>query len=255
MVKEKILVFIFSLFAAVNAFANESFLKGYEEYKNKNFSEAQSQFSVGLQENPNNLAILLNLSLSYYQNNQKGMALGYLLKGNKLDPSFEPINQAIDVIKSQLKTNNIPQKESDFEFFRKAVLNKISLNSILTLTALSLLFSGYIWIQYFSRRKRANDEELDAPDFPVVGVIITAVFVVFSLFGFAKLYEEMTPRAVILAENTEVKIAPGVEQTQLFLLQEGSEVLVGQVQNEWVQVTYPGSYTGWVQKEKIFVIR
>ncbi len=60
---------------------------------------------------------------------------------------------------------------------------------------------------------------------------------------------------MIITENTEIKMAPGAEQAQLFVLQEGSEVLVGQIQNDWVQVTYPGSYTGWVSKEKIFLVR
>lgn len=255
MIRKVLLIVFFSILTTTNAWANESFLKGYEEYKKKNYSEAQSQFLKVLQENPNNLAVLLDLSLSYYQNNQKGLAMGYLLKANKLDPNFEPVNQSLEVVRSQLKANNVPQKESDFELFRKSVLNKISLNSILTLAALTLLFAGYLWIQYFSKRKKANDEELDLPDFPVIGVIISLVFIVFASLGLAKVYEEFTPRAVIITENTEIKMAPGAEQAQLFVLQEGSEVLVGQIQNDWVQVTYPGSYTGWVSKEKIFLVR
>ncbi|MCK6599030.1 MAG: SH3 domain-containing protein, partial [Bdellovibrionaceae bacterium] len=73
--------------------------------------------------------------------------------------------------------------------------------------------------------------------------------------GVAKIYEAYTPRAIVLVDNTSIKITPGQEQADLFVLNEGSEVLVGQIQNDWVQVTYPGSYTGWVLKEKIFLIK
>lgn len=253
MAKKILLIVYFSLIATTNA--NESFQKGLQEFKNKNFPEAQSQFGQALKENPNNLAILLNLGLAYYQLNQKGMSLAYLLKANKLDPGFEPVNSAINVVKKQLKENVVPQKESDFEYFRKAVLNKISLNAILSLAALTLLFSGFLWIKYFSTKKKSAEEELDAPDFPAIAVIISVAFLAMGLLGVAKIYEAYTPRAIVLTENTEVKLAPGQEQTQLFILQEGSEVLVGQIQNDWVQITYPGSYTGWVPKEKIFLIR
>lgn len=235
--------------------AGAHFKNGMNEYKNKNYTEAQSQFNQALDENPRNVAVLLNLGLTYYQLNQKGKALVYLLKGNALDPDFEPINQAIEVIRGQLKTNSLAQKNSYFEVFRNSILNKISLNIILALGAISLLFSGYLWIRYFSQKKKSFEQELDSPDFPAVGMIIFFLFILSAGLGLSKIIEAYSPRAIILSDNTQVKMAPGEEQSELFVLQEGSEVLVGQLQNEWVQVTYPGSLTGWVSKEKIILIR
>lgn len=255
MVNKILLIVYFYILSTTNAHAQGAFELGYQELLKKNHAEAQSHFLKALREEPGNLAVLLNLSLTYYHLNQKGMALGYLLKANKLDPHFETVNQAINVIKAQLKPNSVPQKESDFEFFRKMILNKITLNLILAAAAITLFLSGWIWIRYFSKRKIALDEDSDFPELPIPGIILSLLCGCFILLGIAKLYEALTPRAVVIAESIEVKITPGNEQAQLFTLQEGSEVLVGQMQNDWVQVTYPGSYTGWVPTTNIFLIR
>ncbi|MCB0369255.1 MAG: hypothetical protein KDD45_07300 [Bdellovibrionales bacterium] len=250
----KLLIIVyFSLLATSHA--SDFFQKGLEFYRSKNYPEAQSQFSEALKENPRNLAVLLNVGLTYYQMDQKGLALGYLLKANKLDPEFTPVNEAILTLKSQLKENSVPKKESDFEYFRTAILNHITLNAILALGAISLLFSGFLWIRFLAEKKKSIEEELEPPELPVIGVVISFIFVLSSVLGVGKIYESYTPRAVITGENTDVKMAPGKEQSDLFVLQEGSEVLVGQIQNDWVQITYPGSYTGWVSKDKIFLIR
>lgn len=242
-------------FVSISVSAGESFSKGLSAYNQKQYEEARSQFSEALKENPQNVAVMLNLALSFYQLGQKGMALGYLSKAVKLDPAFQEAVTAIEFVKKDLKSNAVPSKESTYEYFNKTIASQISLNMVLFFAAFTLLFSGFLGIRYLANRKKAHDEELDSPDFPVVGVVFLVLFLFSGLVGAAKIHEAYTPRAIVLADSTSIKLTPGQEQADLFVLNEGSEVLVGQIQNDWVQVTYPGSYTGWVLKEKIFLIK
>ncbi len=247
------IVLIFILHVST-VFAESNFEKGLNAYKEKKFAEAQVSLSAALEETPTNLAVLNNLAMTHYELNQKGKALAYWLKALKLDPGFEEAHQGVTFVRSKLTPNAFSVKDSDFESFRKSFLKDLSLNVLFALTALTFLVAGFQWIRYMGAMKRASNDESTPPPVTIISVAFSLLFVLSVGTLFLKVWDQLTPRAIVIKEKVELKMAPGTDQNKLVELNEGTEVEIGVTKNDWVQVKIPGNYSGWLNKDDIQII-
>lgn len=234
--------------------AQSNFEKGLSAYQAKDYAEAQIHLIAALEESPNNLAVLNNLALTLVELNQKGKALAYWLKALKLDPTFEEAQKGVAFVRSKLAQNAFSVKDTDFQSLRKSLLTDLSLNLLFGLTALTFLVSGMQWIRYLSQVKKANQEESASPPVSLVSIAFSVLFVGCTLILALKLWDHLTPRAIVIKEKVELKIAPGADQSKIVELNEGTEVDVGLVKDTWVQVKIPGNYSGWLNKADIQII-
>jgi len=230
------------------------FEKGLAAYQAKNYAEAQTNLSASLEESPNNLAVLNNLALTLLELNQKGKALAYWLKALKLDPGFEEAQKGAAFVRSKLASNAFSVKETDFESLRKSLLTGLSLNFMFGLTAITFLVAGLQWIRHLSQVKKATQEEAAPPPVSLVSIAFSTIFVLCAVTLSLKMWDHLTPRAIVIKEKVELKIAPGADQSKIVELNEGTEVEIGLVKDVWVQVKIPGNYSGWLNKEEIQII-
>ncbi|MBL7544999.1 MAG: hypothetical protein JNL11_14375 [Bdellovibrionaceae bacterium] len=248
-----ILVF-FLMITATNGWAQSNFEKGITAYNAKNFVEANSALSAALEEAPNNLAVLNNLALTQYELNQKGRALASWLKALKLDPSFEEAQKGVAFVKTKLSPNAFSVKDTDFESLRKSLLTGLSLNLLFGLAALTFLVSGIQWIRHLSGLKKAVQDEVAPPPVTLLSITFSFLFVCCTVLLSLKVWDHLTPRAIVVKEKVELKIAPGADQSKIVELNEGTELEIGIVRDSWVQVKIPGNYSGWLNKEEIQII-
>lgn len=242
------------LLIAFGSGAQASFEKGLTAYQEKNFAEAQAHLTTALEESPNNLAVLNNLALTLIELNQKGKALACWLKALKLDPSFEEAQKGATFVRAKLAPNTFSVKDTDFESLRKTLLTDLSLSWLFGLTALTFLVAGLQWIRHLSLVKKATQEEAASPPVSVVSMAFSALFIFCAFILALKMWDHLTPRAIVIKEKVELKIAPGADQSKIVELNEGTEVEVGLVKDAWVQVKIPGNYSGWLNKEEIQII-
>lgn len=242
------------LLMTLNAFGQSNFEKGLSAYNDKKYAEAKESLSAALEENPNNLAVLNNLALTYFELNQKGKALAFWLKALKLDPTFEEAEKGISYVRSKLTPNSFSVKETDFESLRKSVLSGLSLNLLFALTAFTFLITGFHWIKHASYVKRSLNDETAVPPISILSIVFSLLFVLCVGTLFLKTWDHLTPRAIVIKEKVDLKIAPGADQSKIVELNEGSEVDIGVIKEEWVQVKIPGNYSGWLNKEDIQII-
>ncbi len=242
------------MLTALGSGAQSSFEKGLTAYQAKNYPEAQANLAAALEESPNNLAILNNMALTQVELNQKGKALAYWLKALKLDPNFEEAQKGVTFVRSKATPNSFSIKDTDFESLRKSLLTGLSLNLLFGLTALTFLVAGLQWIRHLSQVKKANQDEATPPPVSLVSIAFSIIFVGCALILALKMWDHLTPRAIVIKEKVELKIAPGADQSKIVELNEGTEVEVGVVKDVWVQVKIPGNYSGWLNKEEIQII-
>lgn len=242
------------MLTAFSSGAQSNFEKGLNAYQAKNYSDAQINLTAALEKTPNNLAVLNNLALTLVELNQKGKALAYWLKALKLDPNFEEAQKGVTFVRSKLAPNAFSVKDTDFESIRKSLLTGLSLNLLFGLTAITFLVVGVQWIRHLSQVKKANQDETAPPPISLVSVAFSIIFIGCSLVLILKLWDHLTPRAIVIKEKVELKIAPGVDQSKIVELNEGTEVEIGLVKESWVQVKIPGNYSGWLNKEEIQII-
>lgn len=229
----------------------EHFRRGTKSYQEKKFEDAILNFEKALELHPENATVLTDLGLSYYQIKKMGLSIAMFRRALFIDPSQSVAEAGLKFVSSQLEVKEIPHQIETYERLRSTVLNSVSLNGFHGLTLLFLFSSGFILLRYFGRRRKAFELEEAPPATPVIGLVILTGFLASVFFTCLKFYDTTIPRATIVAEKVSAQIAPGEDQSALFDLYEGFEVIIRNVANGWIQVSYPGGLTGWVKKDSL----
>ena len=228
------------------------FQSGVAHYRAGKFEEALVAFKDALRLDPDNVQVLTNLGLTQYQLGKKGEAVALLRKARTLDPLFSTPQAALSFILPQLDVKEIPHEIQFWETVRSEFLIPFSLTGFLGLTALCFFAFGWVGLAFFGRRRRALKENLNPPAFPVSLVFITVIFMAIASLTIMKFFDLQIPRATVVVEKATIFSAPSDQAVALYDIYSGLEVVLHQTSDEWVQVTYPGASTGWIQKNNIY---
>jgi tetratricopeptide (TPR) repeat protein len=221
-------------------------------YRAAKYEEALAAFNKALELNPRNVQVLTNLGLTKYQLGKKAEAIALLRKARSLDPSFSTPQASLAFILPQLDVKEIPHEIQLWETIRNDLLVPISLNAYLSLTALCFFAFGWLGISFFSQRKKALRDEQNPPAFPLILILIAFIFIGSASLTAMKVFDSQIPRATVIAEKATVFSAPTDQAVALYDIFAGLEVIIHQVNDQWIQVTYPGASTGWVQKNQVY---
>lgn len=229
------------------------FNKGTQSYKEKKFEQARDLFSQAVQKDPNNVVGLTNLALSQFQLGNKAHSLGLLRKVLALDPDEATAKAALKFVLSQTEIREIPHQIEAYESLRSQFLAPFSLATYLFLTALFLFVSGWSLLSYMGHRNKAVKEEQAMPRLPIFGIVTGIIFGLVLTLAILKQYDLANLRATIIDDKVSLQTAPGANQVTVLDLYGGMEVVVNAVEKDWVQITYPGSLTGWVKSASLIV--
>jgi tetratricopeptide (TPR) repeat protein len=230
----------------------QSFQAGVAKYQDKKYDEARLSFTDALQKNPQSVQTLVNLALAQFQLGKKGEAVALLRKAQNLDPDFSTPQAALKFILPQLDVKEIPHEIQLWETVRSSFIVPFSMTAFLALNALAFFSTGWLFLVYFGKRRKALREDLPLPVFPLIPTVILAVFVSILGLTILKALDYRVPRGTIVSEKITVLSAPAEKSPSLFDLYAGLEVVLSSVEGDWVQVTYPGAMTGWIPKSSIF---
>lgn len=244
-----------SLLWAQTGSSADLFKQGTQLYLEKNYAKAQEIFTLSLDKDPHNATTITNLALAEFQLGKKPLAIGLLRKALSLDPELPTAQAALKFALSQLQVKEVPHQIETYETLRSKLLQPVPLSAYLILSALSLFAAGWILISYGGRRKKALEEEKALPPFPLIGSLLALLFVVFTGLLALKVYDGTLLRGTIIEEKVSLQTAPGDNQVAILELFGGMEVVAHTNQGDWVQVTYPGSVTGWIKKSSVLMTR
>lgn len=228
------------------------FQAGVSSYRAAKYNEAQKSFSEALKLNPESVQVLTNLGLTHYQLGKKGEAIALLRKAHFLDPSLSTPKSSLNFILPQLDVKEIPHEILFWESLREDLLVPVTLNSYLIVTALCFFAFGWLLLDFLGKRRRALKEEINPPPFPLILLIISLIFVSMISLTAMKIFDLQIPRGTIIADKVTVFSAPAQDSVALYDLYPGLEVILNQSTEKWIQVTYPGASSGWIEKSQIF---
>lgn len=229
----------------------ELFKQGTQHYVAKEYEKSRDAFAKALDQDPLNATTLTNLALAQYQLGKKPLAIGLLRKALSSDPELPAAKAGLKFALSQLEIKEIPHQIETYEAVRGRVLAPVSLLAYLILTALFFFSAGWTLLSYIGRKRRALAEEKASPGFPSVGALMSLGFVVSASLLSLKIYDQSIVRATIIEDRVSLQTAPGDNQAAILDLYGGMEVVVQAQDKGWVQVTYPGSLTGWIKATAI----
>ncbi|MNJ93512.1 Tetratricopeptide repeat protein [compost metagenome] len=229
------------------------FNEGVKLYQTKDFIKAAETFTKALELDPHNATALTNLALVQYQLNNKGLAIALFRHALEINPELPTARAGLKFALSQLEIKEVPHRIENYENLRTSLLQPVPVIAYQVLTALLLVSAGWILISYWGRRKRAIAEEKAFPSFPYIGALLALGFLVSLTLLSLKIYDQSIPRGTIITEKVSLQAAPGEDQVSVLDLYTGFEVVVHQSSGDWIQVTYPGSLTGWMKKSDLYL--
>ncbi len=255
---KRLIVFFFTLilpsllWAQNNSFA-EFFKQGTQFYTTKEYEKARDAFAKAVEADPHNATALTNLALAQFQLGKKPLAIGLLRKALASDPELSTARAGLKFALSQMEVKDIPHEIETYESIRSKLIAPVPLLAYLILTALLLFAAGWALLSYLGRRRVALHEERTPPPAPVIGIIFSLGFLIsLSLLGL-KFFDANVLRATVIEDKVSLQTAPGENQASILDLHGGMEVIVKTTDKDWVQVTYPGSLTGWIKSSSIIV--
>ena len=246
-----ILVLISCLFSF--CLGHASFEEGNKLYLEKKYDEAFKQYQSQLEKDPLNTSVLVNIGLTEFHRGQPLMAIGYFRKALAINPQNATAEAGLKYVSKQSKLPQIPQNLSTLDLINTYYLDNISIEALFIFSLIGFGFSGYLWIRYLGRRKQSYEKETALPPTPVIAVILSVFFVIFSLSFILKLWDAQFTRGSIIVEKISLQTAPGEDQVSIMDLYGGFEVKILQRKDDWLQIHYPGTPSGWVKKSTVMM--
>lgn len=229
------------------------FNEGIQAYTAKDFPKAKESFTKALTIERHNATVLTNLALVEFQQKNMGQSIALFRHALEINPQLVTAQEGLHFALSQLPIKEVPHQIETYETIRSRFLVPIPLFFYQVLTCILLFSAGWLLIGYWGKRKRALADEAALPPLPVIGLIFTLGFLVCATFLGLKIYDSSIPRGTIVTEKISLHAGPGDDQAPILDLHAGFEVVVRSFSGDWVQVTYPGSLTGWMKKSDLYL--
>jgi tetratricopeptide (TPR) repeat protein len=224
------------------------------KYRGSQFKEALADFSALLDQDPDNVALLINASLAAFKASEMGLSVGFLKKALRLEPQNQTARNALSYVQSQMSPKDLPRELSNWELLRGQILVHLTVPQWISFSMLCLLGALWALLSFLGRRRQAIKGGAPPPGFKLIEFALVSLGVIgFSLAG-AKLIDARQVRGVLLPAKVTVYSAPNSSSVSLLNLHSGFEVVFLRQQDSWVQIQYPGSVTGWVEAKDVFWI-
>lgn len=226
----------------------EEFARGAKYYLAKEYTESAQSFKRAAAKKPTT-DIFLNLGLAEFQLGHFGWAVAYWRRALDLSPWNRSAKEAIEHLESQNKIRKVGEDGSLLQKIHGSVLRYIPLNLILMISLLLMTFGFWKLFAYLGERRRANSAGALPPPFPIKVGVVLGFFVLLSMLAALRNYDAKTIRATIVVASTPLRTGPTEESANVTEVFEGQEVVVQRLDKDWLQVTYAGRTTGWVDRK------
>ncbi|MBC7740832.1 MAG: hypothetical protein H7061_01450 [Bdellovibrionaceae bacterium] len=174
-------------------------------------------------------------------------------KAVSLDSGNRIAKDSLEQFSKKFEPPQVAHQISGYENF-KSLLRLGSVDAYSLLTLVLFFFSLALTFKYLIQRRKDQVAELPPKSFSWSSLGLAILTTLFLIFTIIRLADESTLRGLIVTEKTAVQTAPGENKPVIFEAQTGTEVEILRVQTDYIQVRYPGAFSGWVQRKNIEVM-
>jgi tetratricopeptide (TPR) repeat protein len=223
--------------------ADSLVLEGNRHYMNKEYDRAVDCYSQVINMGYIASSLYFNLGNAFFKQDNFPKAILYYEKARILDPVDEDIRQNLAIANSRIvdKIENMP------EFFLKRWLNGASVLlspdqwALVSLVIFSLSLAAF-FVYLFT-----SNTGLKKFGF-IAGVVLVALTFTGILFmNKRKQLIRHSNGAIIIAPVVNVKSSPDEQGTSVFVLHEGTRVVLMDSVQQWKEVKIPDGNKGWIQ--------
>ena len=247
----RLYLLIFTLLSiSISASANDpayDFQKANELYQKQNFDSAAKIYEHLIEQEFYSAAVYYNLANCYYKLNDVSHAILNYERALKLKPDDDDILFNLKV--AQLKV--IDKIEAVPEIFYVRWIKKIS--SLLTPDNWSWIVVACTWIMFLFAAVYVISSTVVMKR---IGFLMAVIFFLISTAVFLISRESYSnqvrqKRAVVMSMSSYVKSSPGDNNTDLFVLHEGTRMEILDSYDNWVKIRIANGSIGWVKSVDI----
>lgn len=249
-IRSLFLILPFTFCTPLWAQADEAFQKGLAAYQKHQYEEARTAFESAAREDAS-ARVLHNLALTYFQLGQKAHALALWRKALARDSGYQAARAGRDMLETRY--NMRPYERDALAEGLARTFERVSLYEVLCLVAVLLALTGWLTLRYLGARQVALDEERPRPAFPVTAWVSGFLLVLALGTAVTKTFYASEERATVILDKTSVRSLPSDEGVALYDLPGGTEVLVRQARDSWLQVVDYAGQTGWVKDADMLI--
>ena len=223
------------------------FVSANKLYRNGAFEEAIKKYKKIESQDTVSSELYLNLGNAYYKLNKVGPSIFYYEKALKLDPLNVDVKNNL-IFAKRLALDNIEEvPKTVFQRINKNYLQKLSYNDwaivVVVLSFSSAIFFLLFYFGYSSTRKRLY--------FTTSG--ISLLLLIFSIFITYNQYSQTIKNieAIVFVKKTAVRNAPTFNSEEVFILHEGTKVMVLDAVDNWKKIKLVDGKQGWMIADEI----
>lgn len=238
----------------INKTWSDLLLKAESSFQSQNWDDSHEAYSKLLELDPKNEFLLLNLSLTAIKQKNWPMAKAYNLAALRLNSTDQGNIKIYNLLKSQptLKNsfNNYTLNQTIYESLGLRTSRETISWLFFILTCFFVL--NTIWMAGRWYRSKKLEIKYKMPWLRTI--TISFLFFSVSYIYLNKVFYELKFNSVLVLPNLNLKSLPNEGGSSLGVVDEGSEVSLIQLQEDWALVELKNQKVGWLPKTSLFVI-
>lgn len=229
---------------------NVKFERGNNLYTEGKFQEAKEQYVEIVSSGIVSSELYYNLGNCYFKLKEYPKAILYYERSLKLDPTNNDARFNLKIANQQI-TDNIDVIPPIFykRWWRNLSMLFSADNWAYLSIAMSILVAICILLFYFSKNLAWKKVLL------YLGCFSFVLFCFCLLFGNYNKNEQFSQSSgIVFTPSVTIKSAPSVNSTDIFVIHEGTKVLILEEVNSWVKISLTDGNIGWLKKSHIEII-
>lgn len=225
----------------------ELFSNANDLYKNNKFEEAIELYKKIESQGFISSEIYYNLGNSYYKLNKVGPSIYYYEKALKLNPLNEDVKNNL-VFAKRLALDNIEElPKTVFQKLNKNYLQKLSYNQWAIVVVVFSILGSLLFLLYYFAHAPAKKRFYFVTSSISFLLLIISFLITYNQYSYAQNNKE----AIVFAEKSEVRNAPTLNSEEVFVLHEGTKVLVLDVVDNWKKIKLADGKLGWIIADEV----